>query len=98
MANRQIRLSLLLVAVSSMFGAAYLTLLPAFARDILHGQSTSYGTLMTSVGAGALIGAYSLSRIHERWLMLAPILASVMFGVCLIAFAQSRQLTSESPT
>ena len=38
------------VAVSSMFGAAYLTLMPAFARDILHGHSTAYGTLMTSVG------------------------------------------------
>ncbi|MBI3678408.1 MAG: MFS transporter [Proteobacteria bacterium] len=90
--NKQIRLSLLLVAVSSMFGAAYLTLLPAFAKDILHGQSTSYGTLMTSVGAGALIGAYSLSRIHERWLTLAPVLASVTFGICLIGFAQTHVL------
>jgi MFS family permease len=90
--NPQIRSSLILVAVSSMFGASYLSMLPAFARDILHGASTSYGTLMTSVGAGALIGAYILSRIRERWLWLAPTLASFCFGVCLILFARSHIL------
>jgi predicted MFS family arabinose efflux permease len=88
----QIRLSLMLVAVSSMFGAAYLSLLPAFARDILHGASTSYGTLMTSVGIGALIGAYSLSRIHERWLTTAPIAAALCFGLGLILFSHSHVL------
>jgi MFS family permease len=90
--NPQIRTALMLVAVSSVFGAAYLSMLPAFARDILHGASTSYGTLMTSVGAGALIGAYILSRIHERWLSLAPILASASFGACLIVFSHSHVL------
>lgn len=88
----QLRTSLMLVAVSSMFGAAYLTLMPAFARDILHGQSTAYGTLMTSVGAGALIGAFGLSRIHERSLIFAPIIAAVSFGVFLILFAHSHWL------
>ncbi|HEY1960827.1 MAG TPA: MFS transporter [Rhizomicrobium sp.] len=88
----QIRLSLMLVAVSSMFGAAYLSMLPAFARDILHGTSTSYGTLMTSVGIGALIGAYGLSRIHERWLTTAPIAAALCFGLGLILFSHSHVL------
>ena len=82
----------MLVAVSSMFGAAYLTLMPAFARDILHGHSTAYGTLMTSVGAGALVGAYSLSRIPERLLMFAPILAALAFGIGLILFSHSHML------
>jgi len=87
-----IRSAILLVAVSSMFGAAYLSMLPAFARDILHGASTDYGSLMTAVGIGALCGAYSLSRIHERWLTLAPILASGSFGIGLILFSQSHVL------
>jgi MFS family permease len=87
-----IRSAILLVAVSSMFGAAYLSMLPAFARDILHGASTDYGSLMTSVGIGALIGAYGLSRIHERWLSLAPIVASATFGISLILFSQSHVL------
>ena len=88
----QLRTSLMLVAVSSMFGAAYLTLMPAFARDILHGHSTAYGTLMTSVGAGALIGAYSLSRIPERHLMFAPVLSAITFGVGLVLFSHSHIL------
>lgn len=88
----RIRSALVLVAVSSCFGAAYLSLLPAFARDLLHGDATSYGTLMTSVGIGALIGAYALSRVHERWLTLAPIAASACFGLGLIAFSHSHTL------
>jgi MFS family permease len=90
--EKRIRSALMLVGVSSCFGAAYLSLLPAFARDLLHGDATSYGTLMTSVGLGALIGAYGLSRIHERWLTLAPILASACFGLGLIAFSRSHVL------
>ncbi len=87
-----IRIALVLVGISSMFGAAYLSMLPAFARDILHGASTSYGTLMTAVGIGALIGAYALSRIHERWLTSAPIASAASFGVCLILFSHSHVL------
>jgi MFS family permease len=87
-----IRTALMLVGISSMFGAAYLTLLPAFARDILRGASASYGLLMTAVGIGALIGAYALSLIRERWLTLAPIAAAASFGLCLILFSHSHVL------
>jgi predicted MFS family arabinose efflux permease len=90
--EKRIRTSLILVAVSSCFGAAYLSLLPAFARDLLHGNATSYGTLMTGVGIGALIGAYALSRVRERWLTLTPIAASACFGLGLIAFSHSHTL------
>lgn len=88
----EIRIVLMLVAASSMFGAAYLSMLPAFARDILHGTSASYGTLMTAVGIGALIGAYCLSRLHERWLTTAPIIASLSFGLGLVLFSHSHVL------
>jgi predicted MFS family arabinose efflux permease len=88
----QIRVSLMLVGVSSMFGAAYLTLMPAFARDLLHGTSTAYGTLMTSVGAGALVGAYILSRITEKQLVYAPVAAAMAFGFGIILFSHSHML------
>lgn len=92
LSNPRIRSALMLVGVSSCFGAAYLTLLPAFASDLLHGDATTFGTLWSCVGLGALVGAYALSRIHERWLVLAPILAAAAFGLCLIAFAHSHVL------
>jgi predicted MFS family arabinose efflux permease len=82
-----IRTALMLTAVSSIFGAAYLTMLAAFARDVLHGSSTVYGTLMTTVGVGALIGAFFLARIRERWMGIAPVIAAVAFGLSLILFA-----------
>jgi MFS family permease len=88
----QIRTSLMLVAVSSCFGAAYVSLMPAFARDVLHGDAGTYGTLMAGVGAGALVGAYGLSRIHERWLTLAPVVAALCLGPGLVAFSHSHRL------
>jgi MFS family permease len=88
----EIRSALMLVGVSSCFGAAYLTLLPAFARDLLGGDATTLGTLWSSIGLGALVGAYALSRIREHWLVLAPILSSAAFGLCLTAFAHSHLL------
>jgi MFS family permease len=88
----QIRVSLLLVAVSSMFGAAYVSMMPAVARDLLHGDSTSVGTLMSAAGGGALIGAYLLSRISEKQLIYAPVLAGFGFGLGLILFSHSHAL------
>ena len=88
----QIRTSLMLVAVSSCFGAAYLSLMPAFAHDHLHGGAASYGMLMAGVGIGALLGAYGLSLIRERWLALTPVIAALCFGLGLIAFSHSRMM------
>jgi predicted MFS family arabinose efflux permease len=88
----QIRISLLLVAVSSMFGAAYVSMMPAVARDLLHGDATSVGTLMSASGAGALIGAYLLSRITEKQLVYAPVLAGFCFGTGLVLFSHSHWL------
>jgi len=91
-ASPQIRISLVLVAVSSMFGAAYVTMMPAVARDLIHGDSTTQGTLMSAAGAGALIGAYLLSRISEKQLVYAPVLAGFSFGLGLVLFAHSHVL------
>jgi MFS family permease len=66
--------------------------MPAFARDVLHENSVGLGLLMGSVGVGALGGAYALSRLHERHLTLAPILAAGGFGLGLILFSQSHSL------
>ncbi len=84
-----IRTLLLLLAASSFFGASYLTLMPVFARDILHGGSESLGFLMAAVGAGALVGALALSRLPHKWLPFIPAISGAFFGLCLILFSQS---------
>jgi len=88
----QIRNSLLLVAVCAAFGASYLALMPAVARDVLHQGSEGLGFLMGAVGLGALCGAYALARVPERHLAMTPVLAAASFGVSLVLFAHSHSL------
>ena len=88
----QTRTLLLLLASSSLFGTSYLTLMPVFARDILHGGSDLLGYLMAAVGAGALLGAISISRLPHSVLSQVPFLASAGFGAALVAFSQSEML------
>ena len=87
---REIRASLLLIAVCSCFGAAYMSLLPAFARDVLHQGSEGLGFLYSAVGAGALLGAYTLARVPDRHLFLTPVMAALGFGLMLLLFSWSR--------
>jgi MFS family permease len=87
--EREIRASLFLVVACSAFGASYLTLLPAIARDVLHQNSEGLGFLYGAVGAGALLGAYALARVPDRHLLAAPLVASFCFGLALIVFSQS---------
>lgn len=87
--TREIRVSLMLIALCSAFGASYIPLLPAFARDVLHQDSRGLGFLYGAVGAGALMGGYALARIPDRHLLATPVLAAFGFGVALIAFSQS---------
>lgn len=83
------RTLLLLLAGSSLFGTSYLTLMPVFARDVLHGGSDALGFLMAAVGCGALLGAIGISRIPHHVLPRMPFASAVVFGLSLIAFSQS---------
>ena len=87
-----IRSMLLLLALSSLFGTSYLTLMPVFARDVLHGSSDLLGYMMSAVGAGALVGAVVTSRISSSHMRLVPCLASALFGAALAAFALSEMI------
>ena len=87
--QREIRACLMLIAFCSAFGAAYLSLLPAFAHDVLHQGSEGLGFLYTGVGAGAFLGAYVLARVPDRHLFATPAAAALSLGVSLILFSQS---------
>lgn len=86
---REIRASLMLIALCSCFGAAYLSLLPAFARDVLHQGSEGLGLLYSAVGVGALMGAYALARVPDRHLFTTPVAAAFGFGLMLVLFSWS---------
>jgi MFS family permease len=52
-----IRTLIILLAILSLFAFPFMVLLPAYAKEILHGSSDTLGFLMSGMGAGALLGA-----------------------------------------
>ncbi len=86
-----IRMILLLLAMLSLVGMPYLTLMPIFARDVLGGGPGMLGFLMGSAGLGALTGALHLaSRTTVRGLGRLIAYSSTLFGFGLVAFSFSR--------
>jgi MFS family permease len=82
---------ILLLGLVSIMGMPYAVLMPVFAKEILHGDSHTFGFLMAASGLGALTGAFYLAS-KKSVLGLEKIipLSAGVFGVGLIVFALSR--------
>ena len=89
----KIRHTLLLVAVTALFGLSYSTLLPVFARDVLHAGPTGYGVLLGGAGIGAIIGALlAASGRAGAGAGARLVAAQATLGLAFLAFATSRHL------
>ncbi len=91
--NKTILILIGMLAVTSIFGLSYTTLIPAWAVDVLHGNSVTNGWLQSSRGAGALVAALmiaSLISTMRKGKMLT--LGSLLFPVLLIAFSFIRSV------
>lgn len=86
-----IRHIILLLALVSLMTMPYTVLMPVFAKEVLHGDSNTFGFLMGAAGFGALLGGLYLAskRTVLRLGRIIPIAATVS-GAGLIAFALSR--------
>jgi MFS family permease len=90
---RPIRSLILLMAAISLVGMPYATLLPAFAKNVFHGDASTLGFLTSAAGLGSLIGALFLSSRNGvlglgRWI----VIACCSFGVGLTCFGLSHSL------
>lgn len=86
-----IRSIITLLALTSLFGTPYATLVPLFAGSILKGGPHTLGLLMSSAGAGALVGAGWLAgRRSVRGLGIVIPMAVSVFALGVIGFALSR--------
>ena len=76
---------ILLLGLVSLMGMSYSVLMPVFAKEILHGESNTYGFLMGASGLGALMGALFLAS-RESVLRLGRLIpaAAILFGSGLI--------------
>ncbi len=82
-----------LVGTLGLFGMAFITLMPAWAVNILGGNETTNGLLQSARGAGALVSALmiaSLGRFRFKGKLLT--LGSLVFPSILIIFAWVRWL------
>lgn len=61
-ADRDVRITFLLITVVGTLGFNFNVLLPLLAYDTLHAGSAEFGLLTSSLGAGALVGALMLAR------------------------------------
>jgi MFS family permease len=74
----------------SFVGMACTTLIPIFAKDILHGGPHTFGFLMAASGLGAVAGAiYLASRKSVLGLARVIAMTSAIFGIGLIFFSLS---------
>ena len=84
---------IVLMSLTSLFGVSVVTLLPAWATDVLGGNATTNGTLLSARGVGALAGALliaSLGRFTWRGKLLTA--GSFVFPTMILLFAIVRWL------
>ena len=88
-----VRSALLLLALVAIMGMPFSVLMPAIARNVLHGDSYTLGFLMTASGLGALAGAlYLASRSTVVGLGKVIAISAIVFGVGLVLFSLSRNV------
>ncbi|HUS96412.1 MAG TPA: MFS transporter, partial [Hyphomicrobiaceae bacterium] len=90
-----VRTIIALVAVSSLFGTSYATLLPAYAADVLHVEEAGLGMLSAAVGAGALVGSLivaSLSGMRRKGMLLT--FGNLFFPLALLLLSMSHSLVT----
>jgi predicted MFS family arabinose efflux permease len=88
-----IRTALVRVLVFGLSTATASALAPLIARDLLHGDASTFGILLGAQGVGAVIGALFVSRIRETISTeLAVRIFAVGTGVALVTIGMSRDL------
>jgi len=87
-------LLLLISAVASLFGAPYMTLMPLFTRDVLGLGETGLSVMMGVAGGGSFLAALMLTFLGNlRRKGFYVLGGSAAFGLCLVGFSLSRNVT-----
>ena len=92
-ANALVRAIILNLGVLSLFGLGFITLMPAWAVDVLGGDATTLGLLQSARGIGAVAGALMIAAVGSfipREKLLA--VGSLVFPLLLLVYAGVRWL------
>ena len=86
----EVRTGILIVIVAALFMIPFSTLLPVFARDLLHVGARGQGLLLTAMGIGALCSSILIASLGDRLprglLMLGGV---ALYGVLVVIFSVS---------
>ncbi len=86
----EVRSGILVVIIAALFMIPFSTLLPIFARDLLHVGARGQGLLLTSMGVGALCSSLIIASIGDRMprglLMVGGV---ALYGVLVVIFSAS---------
>jgi MFS family permease len=94
--NRVIAVIISIVGATALCGVGFITLFPAWAVKVLHGDATTNGLLQSARGIGAICGALavaSLGRIRFKGKLLSAGLFAFPAAVLLFAFVRSLPLS-----
>lgn len=90
LSHRLILALMVLALAPAVLGMPYTSLMPIFAIDVLHGDASTQGLLLTMVGIGALVGALGIASLGQRQgsgkLL---IMGAAGFGLSLMLFSRS---------
>jgi MFS family permease len=87
--NYEVRVSLLIVSAALLLLIPF-TLLPVFARDVLHVGATGQGLLLTAMGIGALLSSVVVAARGDRMPRGIVMIGGVaLYGILVVVFAAS---------
>ena len=86
--NRWPRAIVTIIATFAVFGFSFMTMMPVFARDVLHLDASGYGALVSAIGVGAATAAFFMAGLGGRTRRARLVLGtSVLFGLVLAGAA-----------
>jgi predicted MFS family arabinose efflux permease len=84
---------IVLAFLMTLLGVPMVVFLPAFVRDVFHGDSNTFTLLLSTSGAGSVVGALLVATFHEgRRKGRSALVTVVLLGVCIVGFSLSRWL------
>lgn len=87
------------LTVMALFGIPYLLIIPVFAKEVLHGNASTFGQLMACIGIGAFLGGAIMAlRKSLRGLGRTMTFTTAAFSLLILAFARTNSLYAASLT
>jgi len=95
--DRDIRTLMILAHGPLTLGMSYMSLLPIFAKDVLHGGASMQGLLTTIIGIGSVLGSLWVAAMQRRYSYgRTVVLGAFAFGVTLLGFASAHDILMSS--